>query len=86
MFYMKTISVSVSEADYEVFQEAAMRDGRSVAHMIREAMAVYRAEQIEKRRPLLDLPVLIGHRLVAPLPSRAELYDEIHGADDEAAR
>lgn len=74
---MKTISVSVSEQDYEHFRRAAREQNRSVAQLIREAMAWYRNERLTIRRPLTDLPVLAGHRPLRPLPTRHELYDEI---------
>jgi hypothetical protein len=77
---MKTISVAVSEEDYRAFQEAAAREHRSVAQLIREAMAEYRARRLPEMTPLRQLPVLAGHRLLAPLPPRSEIYDEIFEA------
>jgi hypothetical protein len=74
---MKTISVSVSESDYEAFREAAARESRPIAQLIRDAMAEYRARRLPERSPLRQLPVLAGHRPLAPLPSRSETYDEI---------
>lgn len=74
---MKTISVGISEEDYEAFRRAAREQGRSIAQLIRESMAVYRAEHLERRGRLRDLPVLAGHRPVGDLPSRDEIYDEI---------
>jgi len=76
---MKTISLAVSEPDYEAFRRAAEVEGRSIAQLIREAMATYRAERLETRTPLRVLPVLIGHRPLAPLPERSEVWDEIAG-------
>ena len=73
---MKTISIAVSEGDYEAFRHAAGESDRSIAQLIREAMALYREERLERRSPLRDLRVLAGHRPIAPLPSRHELYDE----------
>lgn len=81
MIDMKAISVSISETDYEAFQKAARREDRSAAELIREAMAFYRAERLERRTPLLDLPLLPGHRPVTDLPSREEVYDEIFDQD-----
>ncbi len=74
---MKTISVAVSEEDYEAFRHAAGEGDRSIAQLIREAMALYREERLERRTPLRSLRVLAGHRPTAPLPSREELYDEV---------
>lgn len=74
---MKTISVAVSEADYEAFQQAARDQGRSAAQLIRDAMGFFRREKLERRNRLIDVPVLTGPRLVAGLPTRHELYDEL---------
>jgi hypothetical protein len=74
---MKTISVSVSETDYKAFREAARQRDRSIAQLIREAMARFRETELESRSPLRAVPVLPGHRLVGELPSRGELYDEV---------
>ena len=74
---MKTISVGVLDADYESFRQASKAQGRPIAQLIREAMSRYRREQIKRRTPLRDVPTLAGHRLVADLPGRDELYDEI---------
>jgi len=74
---MRTISLAVSEPDYEAFRRAADRQGRPIAQMIREAMAMYRAERLQERTRLTDFPVLVGHHSVAPLPTRDEVWDEI---------
>lgn len=74
---MRTISVTVSDGDYERFREAAAAEDRSIAQLIREAMALYRAERLDRRTPLEELPILLGHRPLLPLPSRAELYEEV---------
>ena len=77
---MKTISLSVSEEDYEAFRAVADAEGRSIALLIREAMAAYRREVLERRTPLKALPVLVGHKAIADLPTRDELYDEVFGS------
>lgn len=77
MLDMKTISVSVSKDDYEAFRRGARRVKRPIALLIREAMALYRRERLEERSRLTELPVLLGHRPLLPLPSRAELHEEI---------
>ena len=74
---MKTISVSVSESDYEAFRKAAGERDRSIAQLIRDAMSRFRAEELEPRTRLEAIPVLPGHRQIRDLPSRSELYDEI---------
>lgn len=74
---MKPISVIVSEDDYEVFRKAAREQSRSIADLIREAMTYYRAEQLETRTRLDQIPVLAGHRLKTKLPSRAQIYEQV---------
>ena len=83
---MRTISVAVSETDYEAFRRVARAQHRSTAQLIREAMAFFRAERLEERMPLEDLPVLAGHRAAGELPARAELYDEVFGDREELER
>lgn len=77
MSAMRTISVAVSEDDYEAFRRAADRQRRPIAQLIREAMFVYRSEHLSERTRLTDFPVLVGHRQIAPLPTREELWDEV---------
>lgn len=74
---MKTISVAVSESDYDAFREAAQQRDRSIAQLIRDAMARYRETELEPRRPLRAVSVLPGHRPVGKLPSRSEIYEEM---------
>jgi hypothetical protein len=85
MIDMKTISVSVSESDYDAFRKASKKQNRSIALLIREAMAEYRASKLRVRSRLTDLPVLPGHRLVGKLPSRDEVYDEIYNRDEKSS-
>lgn len=77
---MKTISVAVLESDYESFRHEARAPGSSIAQLIRDAMSQFRREHLDERGPLRDVPVLAGHRLVAPLPDRSEIYDEAFGS------
>ncbi|MFY9264493.1 MAG: ribbon-helix-helix protein, CopG family [Solirubrobacterales bacterium] len=49
---MKTISLSVSENDYEAFRAESARTGKSIASLIREAMVRYRDERIGSVRRL----------------------------------
>lgn len=76
---MRTISVAVSEGDYEAFRESALTEGRSIAQLIREAMALYREQRLETRTRMIDIPILLGHLPVqdAALPSRQNLYEEV---------
>lgn len=77
MHPMKTISVAVSESDYEAFRKAARLRDRSIAQLIRDAMARFRETELQPRSPLRSVTVLPGHRPVGDLPSRSELYDEV---------
>ncbi len=77
---MKTISLSVSPDDYEAFRQAAREQGRPIAQLIRESMAVYRVEHLERRPRLSKLPVLAGHKPAGALPGRSEIHDEIFAA------
>ena len=80
---MRTISVAVSDEDYVKFREVAAKSQRSIAQLIRAAMAHYRSTVLESRAPLTELPVLAGHRPTGPAPSREDLYDEIFGGRRE---
>lgn len=74
---MKSISVSVSESDYEAFRAYADRNDRSIAELVREAMALYRRERLSPSERLERLPVARGMKPLGPLPTREEIYDEI---------
>lgn len=74
---MRTIQLTVPESDYQALQRAADAADRPVEQLILEALEFFRRERIEARTPLRDLPILPGHRLVADLPSRGELYEEV---------
>jgi len=78
---MKTISVSVSKEDYAAFRRGSKRLQRSIAQLIREAMSLYREQRLDEKSRLVSLPVLVGHRPLASLPTRAELYEEIFDAE-----
>ena len=82
--FMRPISVHVSESDYEAFRKAARQRGEPIAHLIREAMATYRVEHLERRTPLRGLEVADGAREQETLPDRVEIHDEI--ADRHVAR
>lgn len=77
VYDMRTISLAVSESEYDAFRRAAAEGGRPIAQMIREAMAEYRATRFPDRTRLRSLVVLPGHRPVSPLPTRFEIYDDI---------
>ena len=69
--------MGVLDSDYESFRQASRAQGRPIAQLIREAMALYRRERLERRTQLRDVPTLAGHRLVHDLPERGDLYDDI---------
>lgn len=72
---MKTISLSVSEDDYEAFRAYSRKNGRSIADLIREAMRVYR-ERLGQASRLESLRVFDAKPLVS-LSDRVDLYDEM---------
>jgi hypothetical protein len=74
---MRTIQLTVPDSDYEAFQKVASAKHRTVEQLLQEALTLFRSERIEGKAPLRDLPVFPGHRPVADLPSRADLYDEV---------
>lgn len=78
---MKTISVAVFTDDYEAFRRAARQQHRPIAQLIREAMAAYRGEELEKRTPIAALPTYPGVHLIEALelPDRDEVYSELAG-------
>lgn len=75
---MKTISLTVEPEVYEAFRAAAQERGSSIALLIREAMRFYREHRLGASERLEDVPVLLGHRPLGPLPDRPSLYDEIY--------
>ena len=77
MINMRTITVSLSERDYDAFRRAAKRQHRSMDQLIREAIALYRELRLAERTPLTELPILSGHRPLRALPARAEIHDQI---------
>ncbi len=51
---MKTITINVSEPVYEEFQQHAKLVDRKAAELIREAMDIYRRQNIQRRTSLWD--------------------------------
>lgn len=74
---MKKISLSVSTRDYEAFRVLAAYADRPIAEMIREAMASYLSRRPRPAAPLRTLRTFHAPRPVAPLPQRADLWDDI---------
>lgn len=75
--HMKAISVTVVDEDYEAFRRASKAQGRSIAQLIREAMAFYRVEKLERRARLEDVKVLPGHRPCGPIPTGGAVNREV---------
>lgn len=73
---MNTISIAVSNPDYEGFRTYAKVSDRSIAELIREAMAFYREKKMSNVGKLEHLTV-IPHRFKGGLPTRVEIYDEM---------
>jgi hypothetical protein len=73
---MKPISAHVSETDYQELKSLAARSGRSVADLLREAMAEYLMRERRTGRSILDLPPHRSGRLLAGW-TRSKLMDEM---------
>ncbi len=74
---MRTISLHVSDSDYEAYKTLAARTSRPVAQLIREAMSRWLSEHPLEAPSLRDVqPVDLGPML-QPF-DRAELADEMY--------
>lgn len=82
---MRTLRVVVSDSEYQALQEVADARARSVEQLIRETMAAIQREVTERGKILRDLPLLQGHRAVAGLPSRGDLYEEMYLPEDSGS-
>ena len=89
---MKTISLSVSEKDYEAFRDEAARQNRSIASLIREAMAVHLAMgpvtagaegegPPARPRSLEGLSAEAVRRVIGTGPGRYEIIAEVRELD-----
>lgn len=84
---MRTLRVTVSDSEYDAIQKVADARNRSVEQLIQETLASFQRETFATRTPpLRDLPLYPGHRLVADLPSRADLYEEIFSGEEPSPR
>jgi hypothetical protein len=75
---MKAISLHVAVHTYQEFQSIAARTNRSVADLIREAMAQYVAARRRTGRAFLDSPPHASGRLRRKW-TRSEIMDEMIG-------
>ena len=73
---MKSISLHVSEDAYAELKSIAMRQGRPVAALIRDAMTAYLEQERSTGPSVLDLEPFHCGPLRAPW-SRSELMDEM---------
>lgn len=83
---MRTLRVTVSDSEYDALQRVADAQDRSVEQLIQETLASFQRETAGAKKPLRDLPLFPGHRLVAGLPSRGDLYEEIFTREDLVRR
>lgn len=74
---MKSISISVSDTDYEVFRQVAKGSDHSIAGLIREAMAYYKEQRLSQQGRLRHLTIFPNTRSRGTLPNRSQIYDEM---------
>lgn len=78
---MKTITINVSEPDYEAFRRASKRLGRPTSELIREAMEQYRRERLQPSGDLRAFrPRSVG-RVLKPLSADDDLLSDMLDAD-----
>ncbi len=74
---MKTITVNVSEPVYEEFRQFAKKMDRKTSELIREAMELYRQQQMQRRTSLRDRrPASVGGP-IQPLTGEDDLLGEM---------
>jgi hypothetical protein len=74
---MKTITINVSEPVYRVFQKYAEAQDRTTSELIREAMALYKAEKIEKKSSIRhSQPFSVG-KVLDPVFKREDYLEEM---------
>ncbi|MGK2877161.1 MAG: ribbon-helix-helix protein, CopG family [Solirubrobacterales bacterium] len=79
VFDMRTISLAVSEKNYELFRELAQTENRSIASLIREAMAEYIART--GTGPASEQPGTTVVQQLLPGPGRYRIYAEVSEAE-----
>lgn len=73
---MRTLRVTVSDSEYVALRKVADARETSLEQMLQEALVSVRREGTSRGR-LRALPLLPGHRPLADLPTRADLYEEM---------
>ncbi|MBJ7459316.1 MAG: CopG family transcriptional regulator [Thermoleophilaceae bacterium] len=76
---MRTISLAVSEKNYELFRELAQTEDRSIASLIRDAMAEYIART--GAQPAGEQPGTTVVQQLLPGPGRYRIYAEVSEAE-----
>ena len=76
LWYMKAISLNVSENSYQKFQEIAARQGLPVSELIRRAMDAYLDRHYRARGSVLDLPAFRSGGILRHWKG-ADLYEEM---------
>ena len=76
LWYMKAISLNVSENSYRKFQEIAERQGLPVSELIRRAMDEFLDRHYSARGSVLDLPAFASGGILRHWKG-ADLYEEM---------
>lgn len=76
---MRTISLAVSEKNYELFRELAQAENRSIASLIRDSMAEYLQRTRDVGGAEDAAPRVVGGLL--PGPGRYRIYAEVTDAE-----
>lgn len=79
VFDMRTISLAVSEKNYELFRELAKAENRSIASLIRDAMGDYLRREGSDKSPEGAPAQVVGGLL--PGPGRYRIYAEVSEAE-----
>lgn len=74
---MKTITINVSEPVYKAFQHHARTVDRTTSELVREAMADYYANRIQKSISIRDLPALEVGKVLKPFNRRGDLLEDM---------
>jgi len=78
---MRALRVTVSDSEYDALERVAAAQRQTVEQLIRAALVAVRSGGAQARKPLLELPLLPGHRPLTELPTRADLYEEMFSAE-----
>lgn len=81
---MRTISLAVTEKHYELFRERAKLENRSIASLIREAMAAH-ADRLTRAKTDIASGESDGEstvvRQLLPGPGKYQIYAEVKEAE-----